>query len=200
MVRQIKKSRNELESILESRLSAKSCSHCLRTRDTAVALAKRFGVDEQRAAEAALLHDYAKDLSGLELLRLSEKMGLAVIWVEERNPYLLHARLGAALAEKELGISDPAVLGAIRKHTYGDPFMSDLDKVVYLADVIEPGRKFAGLEEIRELAATDLKRAFKAAYLKQILFVFSKGAFVHPTSVDVWNRLLETENNLEPQD
>lgn len=187
----------DVEEKLAERLSPESLDHSLRTRDTAVKLAKRHNSDIEKTSLAALLHDYAKDLSNSDLLSESIRLGLRVNWVEERNPYLLHPRVGAALVETELGVVDPEVISAIAKHTYGDTAMSYLDLIVYLADVIEPGRNFYGLDTIRELAKTDLRQAFKHAYLQQILFVFSKGAYVHPTSVEVWNRLLEMERDNE---
>ncbi|HEX21543.1 MAG TPA: HD domain-containing protein [Actinobacteria bacterium] len=178
---------------LVRRLSGKSFEHSLRTKDTATRLAGRHGVNHWQAAIAGLLHDYARDYSRPELLTAARQAGLKIKWVEEKNPYLLHAPLGAVLVHSELGVDDPLIIGAIRKHTIGGLEMNDLDRLVFLADVIEPMRKFPGLAEIRKLADEDLRAAFKEAYFKQLQFVLAKRAFIHPLSIKVWNTMLAEE-------
>jgi len=175
---------------LSARLSEKSFKHCLRTKDTALRLAACHGVDRKQAEVAGLLHDYTRDYTRPELLSSAREIGLKIIKVEEMNPYLLHAPLAAALVQKDLGIDDPLIIGAIKKHTIGALEMNDLDRLIFLADVIEPGRNFPGLAEIRELAEMDLSVAFKEAYFKQLEFVLKKRAFIHPLSIKVWNKLL----------
>lgn len=178
---------------LAGRLSEKSFEHCLRTKDTAIRLATRHGVDHYQAAVAGLLHDYTRDYSRSELLSVAREVGLKVNWVEELNPYLLHAPLAAILVQSELGVDDPMIIGAIKKHTIGGLDINDLDRLIFLADVIEPGRNFPDLGAIRELAMDDLRVAFKEAYFKQLQFVLAKRAFIHPLSIKVWNKLLAGE-------
>jgi predicted HD superfamily hydrolase involved in NAD metabolism len=109
--------------------------------------------------------------------------------VEAKKPYLLHAAIGAKIVADELGIADEDILSAVAKHTCGDTIMNKLDKIVYLADVIEPGRKFEGLEEIRKLAESSLDDAFAAAYRGQLIFIIEKCGYLHPQTVGVWNRI-----------
>ena len=124
----------------------------------AVALAKRWGADPEDAAEAAILHDCTKREKLDGQLALCEKYGYEPDPLERKNEKLLHAKTGAALARAEFGVS-PAVEDAIRWHTTGKPGMTVLEKVIYMADYIEPTRSFDGVERLRALAYEDLDRA-----------------------------------------
>ena len=125
--------------------------------ETAIQLAKQYQVDVKKAEIAALLHDCAKGFGGQEQLQLCKKHGLTITEAEERNPFLLHAKLGAYLAKADYGIDDEEILDAIRWHTTGRPEMTQLDKIIYIADYIEPNRNQApNLDEIRRLARVNL--------------------------------------------
>ena len=180
---------SDIEIKLSKHLSEHSFAHSVRTKETALDLAKHHGVDSGLAATSALLHDYAKDLSDSEMLRRAGALGLVNYAVEEEIPFLLHARLGASMVEREFGIEDLRILGAISKHTYGDGVMTDLDRIVYLADAIEPGRSGNGLNDIREFAKTDLSIAFKMMYRHQLQILLEQGRMIHPISIEVWNSL-----------
>ena len=146
--------RKEMESIL----SSKRYTHTLGVAYTAAALAMAHGEDMEKAMTAGLLHDCAKSMHGSELVAICEKAHLNVTAVERGNPTaLLHAKAGAYLAERKYGVSNMDILNAIRYHTTGRPDMSRLEKILYIADYIEPGRKqLAELEMIRRLAFQDL--------------------------------------------
>ena len=146
--------RKEMESIL----SSKRYTHTLGVAYTAAALAMAHGEDMEKAMTAGLLHDCAKSMHGSELVAICEKAHLNVTAVERGNPTaLLHAKAGAYLAERKYGVSNMDILNAIRYHTTGHPDMSRLEKILYIADYIEPGRKqLAELEMIRRLAFQDL--------------------------------------------
>jgi len=106
--------------------------------------------------------------------------------VEKGNPELLHGKVGAAMVQADLGISDEDILCAIRWHTTGRAGMSLLEKIVYIADLIEPGRDFSGIDEIRDLAYRDIDEAMLAA-LKQVMdFVMCKGFTLHPSSIEAY--------------
>lgn len=133
-------------------------AHVAGCESEAVRLAMRWGEDPELAAEAGILHDITKNLSFDEQLQLCEKYGIINDNSELEAPKLLHAKTGAALARDLFGVSD-TVYAAIRWHTTGKPDMSLFERILYLADYIEPTRDFEGIDELRELAFTDLDGA-----------------------------------------
>lgn len=139
----------------------KRFEHTLGVEFTAAALAMKYGASIMDAQVAGVLHDCAKCLSDKERLKLCEKHGIPVSEVERRNPFLLHAKVGAYLAETEYKVTDkPEILDAIRYHTTGREGMGLLEKIIFVADYIEPGRRHApNLSEIRQLAFEDLDGA-----------------------------------------
>lgn len=146
--------RKEMEEIL----SAKRYLHTLGVSYTASCLAMAHGEPMDDAMAAGLLHDCAKAMHGSELMAICEKGHLRMNTAERSNPTaLLHAKVGAYLAEHKYGVTDTNILNAIRYHTTGRPDMSKLEKIIYIADYIEPGRKqLTGLEMIRRIAYQDL--------------------------------------------
>ena len=156
-------------------------AHVQGTEQTAAALAERWGEDGGDAAEAAILHDITKKLSPEEQLRLYEKYDIMTNAAERREPKLYHARTGAYLARDLFGVSD-AVADAIEWHTTGRVGMSTLEKIIYLADFIEPNRDFPGVETVRALAFEDLDQAMIAALRLSMIEVSSHGT-PHPRSV-----------------
>ncbi|MCR5161177.1 MAG: bis(5'-nucleosyl)-tetraphosphatase (symmetrical) YqeK [Lachnospiraceae bacterium] len=134
--------------------------HTMGVMYTSAALAMRYGVDLNQAQTAGLLHDCAKCIPNDKKIRLCEKYGLPMTNIEKQAPFLLHAKLGAYLADKIYGVDDPEILGAIEWHTTGRPGMTLLEKIVYLADYIEPNRwKAQNLPEIRDMAFRDIDMA-----------------------------------------
>lgn len=174
---------------LQQKLSAKRYCHCLGVQQTAVELAERFGADTHKAGLAGLLHDCARDMSNDHLLKRAEEFGIVVGSLERSSPVLLHAPVGAQLARIEYGVRDEEILQAITLHTTGGPNMSLLDKIIFLADYIEPDRCFPGVEELRKLAYTDLDQAVLAAFDQTICHLIQSQRVVHPTSVKGRNAL-----------
>ncbi|MGI6360841.1 MAG: bis(5'-nucleosyl)-tetraphosphatase (symmetrical) YqeK [Bacillota bacterium] len=125
--------------------------HSLAVAETAKKLADHWGEDPQKAELAGFLHDLGRSYDAHEYIDLCQKYGLKVSQRERCNPILLHAPLGAYMAEKELGIADTDILEAIAYHTLGKIGMSDLAKIIFLADVIEPGRQWKDTETLKEL-------------------------------------------------
>ncbi len=134
--------------------------HVLGCEQEARALARRWGVDEDLAAEAAILHDITKAKKGEAQLKLCDMYGIITDDVEKENYKLLHSKTGAEFSQREFGI-DSEVYGAIRWHTTGKAEMSLLEKLIYIADYIEPNRDFEGLSELRALAYEDLDAAMR---------------------------------------
>ena len=154
----LKKLTKEMEKVQDS----KRFVHTLGVEFTAAALAMRYGEDVERAQVAGLLHDCAKCMGNDKLLSACEKHHIPVSDIEKRNPYLLHAKVGSYLAKKEYKVEDPGILSAILYHTTGHPDMTLLEKIIFTADYIEPGRKQApNLTEIRRMAFEDLDEAVK---------------------------------------
>lgn len=150
----------KIRKAMERALDPKRYEHTLGVEYTAAALAMRYGESIQKARLAGLLHDCAKCLSDEKRLAICEKEGIEVSEVEQRNPSLLHAKVGCFLAAEEYGITDEDVLQAILNHTTGRPGMSLLEKIIFISDYIEPGRnKAENLDEVRPLAFMDLDRA-----------------------------------------
>ena len=163
----------KIRKTLEKELEPKRFEHTLGVEYTAASLAMRYDVSIEDALVAGLLHDCAKCISGEKLIDICEKQHIDINNVERKNPSLLHTKVGEYLAQEIYDIHDSDILNAIRYHTTGRPGMSILEKIVFIADYIEPGRKQApNLEEIRKLAFTDLDNALiriledTLAYLK----------------------------------
>jgi len=149
--------------------------HVVRVARCADLLAQRHGVDAGKARTAAMLHDLARLYSGERLLAECERRGLRIGEFERRNPIVLHAPLGAALARERFDIDDPQVLSAIEKHTLADAEMSPLDCIVYLADSLEPGRNFEDRTLLWQLALRDLRAAMAATIARSIEYLSEQG-------------------------
>ena len=149
-----------LQKQMKDALSEDRFEHTIGVMYTAESLAMRYGVDMTKAAVAGLLHDCAKCISNAQKLKLCKKHGIEISEMEEKNPSLLHAKLGAFLAEDVYGVKDPEILSAINWHTTGKPDMSMLDIIVYMADYIEPNRdKAPNLKQIRKLCFENIEEA-----------------------------------------
>lgn len=172
-----------------ARLDPGRVAHVRGTEEQAVKLAGRWGVPEHPAAEAAILHDITKRLSTEEQLILCERYGIINESGEISNPKLLHAKTGAALSRELFGVSDE-VFDAIRWHTTGRADMSPLEKIIYMADYIEPTRDFEGLEELRRLAYADLDEAMILALGMTLREVRDKGAVPHKDTKEALDYLL----------
>lgn len=180
----------QIETDLRQTLSVHRFQHSVGVSLTAEDLARRFGADPVQARLAGLVHDCARNMSNNHLLQSAENFGIVMDTILLRAPALLHAPVGAQLARERYKISDPAVCQAIARHTVGAKDMSVLDMVIYLADCIEPGRDFPGVEELRRLAATDLRAAMLKAYDQSIIYVINQGGLVHPATIEGRNALL----------
>ena len=144
---------------LKEKISDKRYEHSVGVSYTAACMAMVYGADVESARLAGLLHDCAKGLSTKEKLEKARKYGLPVSKYEESNPEMLHAKLGAYYARYKFDVMDEDVLNAIKYHTTGRPNMSLLEKIIFVADYIEPNRKMVkDMEEIRQEAFTDLDK------------------------------------------
>ena len=150
----------KIEKRIRNELDNERFRHTMAVSYTAASLAMAYEADIEKARLAGLLHDCAKCIPNEKKLKLAERYGLPVSEAERQSPQLLHAKLGAYIARNEYGVEDGDVLGAIRWHTTGRPDMTLLEKIIFMADYIEPLRFQAkNLEEIRFVSFRDLDGA-----------------------------------------
>lgn len=171
-----------LRPIALSFLKHKRMAHVLGTEAEAVRLARRYGADERDARMAALLHDCTKKLFMEEQLALCELYQIPLDKLEKKALKLLHAKTGAALARDVFGVSD-AVYQAIRWHTTGKADMSLLEKIIYLADYIEPTRDFPGVEELRRLCYENLDKGLLLGLTMTVQEMEAMGSPVHENTL-----------------
>lgn len=172
----------DLRCVALSMLDPRRIPHVLGTEETAAALALRWGADEESARRAALLHDCTKKFDKELQMALCRQYGIEPDAAERREGKLLHAITGAAVAYADFGVSGE-VRDAIRWHTTGKADMTLLEKIIYLADYIEPTRDFCDLTELRRLAFEDLDGALLLGFTMAVEDLAKKGMPVHPNSV-----------------
>lgn len=150
----------KIRKAMEKEQGKKRYEHTLGVAYTATALAMRYGASIENAELAGLLHDCAKCMEDEKRVSICEKHHISMTEIERRNPFLLHAKVGSFLAMNKYKVHDTDVINAILNHTTGRPGMSLLEKIIFVADYIEPGRKQApNLSEIRQLAFCNLDQA-----------------------------------------
>lgn len=181
--------REQALMIVKKQLTEHRYQHTLGVAETAVVLANHYGVNEKKAELAAIFHDYAKFRPKEEMKEIILSQGMPRDLLDY-NAELWHAPAGAYLARAEAGITDQEVLDAIRFHTSGRPGMTKLEKVIYLADYIEPGRHFPGVDEVRELAKISLDKALIKAIQNTILFLLKKVQPIYPDTFHTYNDLV----------
>lgn len=173
----------ELEQVAVSLVKPSRVAHILGCRDTATELARRWGADEIDAARAALLHDITKALDGPLQLTLCREYGMMLDAFHEKNPKTLHALTGSLVAQRIFG-ENREVVATIRSHTTGKANMNTLEKILYVADYMEPNRDFPGVEKLRELAFTDLDKALKLGLEMTLKLLKQQGSEISPESAE----------------
>ena len=182
----IRMSREALLAKMETVMPEKRLRHCLGVEKAARELAERFSLDIEKAGLAGLLHDYAKKVSDEDFLSLIDKYQL--------NPDLKnwgnnvwHGMVGIYKIQEDLGIEDAEILRAIEIHTVGSGTMSELDKVVYVADYIEHNRDFPGVDKARELAQRSLNQAVAYETARTVEHLARKGMPIYPQTLETYN-------------
>ena len=181
----------ELRILLQQSLKPKRYEHSVRVYRTALKMAEHYHADEEKVAVAALIHDCGRQISKEYSVAKAKELGLAVDPVEEAQPILLHAKLGVYYAIHKYGISpeESEVLDAIRYHSTGTADKTQTAKIVFLADLIEPGRDFEGVEEIREASFRDLDKGMLLSYDNTIRYLLQDGLLIHPDAIAGYNQL-----------
>ncbi len=182
--------------LMRKKLDTELYEHSLATAKTAAELAGRYGSKREKAYLAGLVHDFGKRLNQQQLLAAARQYNMQLDSITRGEARLLHAPVGAVLLSVELNIMDRELLNAVSYHTTGYGGMSMLAKVLYLADFIEPGRRYDGVVQIRKLAESNLEQALLAAVDMTICSVVARGMKLHPRSVAFRNSLL-TANNIK---
>ena len=178
----------QLEPIVVRLLNPNRVRHVLGCRDTCVELARRWGADEEDAARAGILHDITKALDGPLQLTLCGAYGKILDDFSRKYPKTLHALTGSLVAERIFG-ENSRVVSAICSHTTGKANMNTLEKIVYVADYMEPNRDFPGVERLRALAFTDLTAALKLGLEMTLEHLKNQGCEVSPQSAEALDYL-----------
>ena len=187
-----------LQQPVTALLKPNRVAHVLGCRDTAVALAQRWGADVTDAARAGLLHDITKALNGDLQLTLCNAYGIILDAFSKENTKTLHALTGALVAERVFGESQ-AVVNAIRHHTTGKAGMSVLEKIIYVADYMEPNRDFPGVDKLRQLAFEDLDGALRLGLTMTLELLQRQGSAISPASREALDWLDEHSTRKESE-
>ena len=181
---------DELEAIVIRLLNPNRVAHVLGCRDTAAEMARHWGVNEVDAARAGLLHDITKAIDGPLQLTLCGEYGTILSEFGQRHPKTLHALTGSLVADRIFGENE-AVVSAICHHTTGKGDMTTLEKIIYVADYMEPCRNFPGVEELRRLAFSDLDGALRLGLEMTIENLISRKLEISPESREALDWLNE---------
>ncbi len=178
----------EYQKDMKEKLSSSRYNHSIGVSYIAAAMAMKYSYDVENARIAGLLHDCGKWMSNDELLRYAENIGLELSIYESENPSLLHGKIGAHIAKDNYEINDAEILQAIQYHTTGHDSMTILDKIIFVADYIEPNRKdFYRLKKIQHMAFLDLDRAVLMILEDTLDFLRASDLVIDPVTEDTYN-------------
>lgn len=172
---------DKIKEKVQEQLDAPRYEHTIGVMYTASSMAMRYGADMEKALVAGLLHDCAKCILSDKKIELCKNNGIEITESEHKNPSLLHAKLGAFLAETYYEVKDKEILDAITYHTTGRPNMSLLDMIIYIADYIEPNRREApNLDRIRKLAFENIEECLLAILEDSLAYLQTKSEVIDP--------------------
>ena len=184
--------RSEMIKKLKPRITEKRFIHSIGVEYTAASMAFVYGASVEKARIAGILHDNAKCIPTDEKLRKAEKFGLPISKSERKSPDLLHGKLGAYYARTKFDVTDEEILSAITWHTTGHPCMTLLDKIIFVADYIEPNRKMIKeLSEIRHEAMTDIDKAVMHILKNTLGYLETKNDSIDEMSRETYEYYLE---------
>ena len=169
----------QIQSDLKKKLSAKRFKHSAGVADMAKHLAKKYGADPEKAYLAGWIHDCAKELSLADMQSIVKENGLTLDGQMMQSRALLHGPCGSLLARSLYGVDDKDIASAIYFHTTGQPGMTLLEKIIFLADYIEPSRDFPGVDKLRKKAEKNLDEAVLAAYDSTISHLLEQEAYIY---------------------
>ena len=186
----------EAYTYLRNNLRSDRYMHTLGVISVAKKLAKLNGVSEEKAEIAALSHDIAKNMSKEDMADIIKQNNIKLSLEESISKQLWHSILAPIVARKELKIEDKDILGAIRWHTTGKENMTKLEKIIYIADMIEPSRQFEGVDEIRNVTLQNLDEGVLLGLTHTIEFLQSKNLIVDNNTINARDYLLRKESKI----
>ncbi len=182
--------KDKIIEYIDGHMSEKRRIHTYAVAEEAKKLSRRYGEDEEIAA---LFHDFFRGVDQDELNRYVRRSGLEPVYLDNAN--LAHGKIAARVMETDFHVADRDIINAVSFHTTGRADMSRLEKILYLADAIEPNRDYPGIEEIRSLAYQNLDQACLAALECSIDYVDCKGQYLHPDTVKARDSLADPNNS-----
>lgn len=182
--------------IVKKHLTAHRFEHTKGVLSTALELGKKRNLSKKKIELASIFHDYAKFRPKAEMRALIKEKELGNDFLQYGSE-LLHAPCGAYWVEHEVGIKDEEVLQAIRYHTTGRPKMTDLEKIIFIADYIEPNRQFPGVEAVRKVAQENLDEACIMALKNTIQFLLTKNQAIYPDTLATYNDFILNKREKE---
>lgn len=175
---------------LKCTLKPKRFEHSLNVMTMSEMLAERYNIDGEKASIAGLLHDCARDIGHDEALILCNKLGVKVDNIMKVQPELLHGPLGSKLIKSQYSVDEECIADAVYYHTTGCENMSLLQKIIFIADYIEPGRKFPMVQELRKAAYENIDAAMIMAFENTIKHVLDNKKLLHPDTVNARNSIV----------
>lgn len=183
---------DSIRTYIENNFSEKRKIHTEGVRKTAVKLAEKYGVDPSKAEIAALFHDMYRGVPVDVLNYYVKHMELDSKYINNAN--LAHGKIAAIIMERDYGVTDPDIINAVSFHTTGRAGMSQLEKVIYIADAIEPNRRYPGVDELRKAVWEDLDRACLMSINHTINYVSGQGHFLDPDTLMARDDFMKKEN------
>ncbi len=184
--------KNRIIEYIGKNLTEKRLAHTYAVAREAVKLAERYGADSDKAELAALFHDMFRSIGAGAVNMYVRHLGLPVRLID--NPNLAHSKIAAEIMKRDYHIQDEDIINAVSFHTTGRAGMSKLEKIIFLADAIEPGRNYPTVDEIRKLAYVDLDEACIASMERTVQYTRKKGEYLDPDTIDALNDLKEKRN------
>lgn len=184
-----------IEEKLISSIGLKRFNHSIGVMDTSISLARLYNCDLDKARIAGLLHDCAKFSDSIYLLKMVKDFDIILDDIMLSNHELIHGPLGSKIAEKVYNIKDKEILDSIYYHTTGRENMTLLEKIIYIADYIEPGRNFPGVNEFRDLARKNLDKCVRLSMENTLKYLMDKGKLIHLDTIRARNYMLSIEKS-----
>ncbi|HEY5584246.1 MAG TPA: bis(5'-nucleosyl)-tetraphosphatase (symmetrical) YqeK [Ruminiclostridium sp.] len=180
----------EMDELLKKSLKPNRYIHSVNTMKVAISLAEHYGENTDAAAIAGLLHDCAKNLNDDDTKKYCTLSGIELNEVEQKQVFLMHGAVGAIIAKEKYGVNDESILNAIKYHSTGFSKMSMMDKLVFLADCIEPGRTHYEVYGVRRLAYENIDKALICAFDNIIKYIIKQKGLIHPFTIEARNNIL----------
>jgi predicted HD superfamily hydrolase involved in NAD metabolism len=185
--------REELIDVIAKSIDGSRFEHVLRVEKKAIELAQKYDADIEKASITGLLHDYAKQRSDSEFIKYINELELDPQLLDYGNA-IWHGVVGAEIVKNELKIYDEEILNAIRRHTVGAPYMTLIDQIVFMADYIEDGRDFEGVEQARLITEQNLQKGVTFQMKSTLAYLIAGNKPVFPTTIESYNAWISKFN------